>query len=155
MNSACLLAAANVASRRNANSKPSLSSNKKESFVLKVQKQYYFEPRRYVTQQQEPVIFTDAPLAPSTVNYTSVPAKTLMAVHDFAIPASIAICSDFHSYVEDNFDLFTSINTWQVYDVQIINEYVNWVRVYCGLTIDSSVNYSVKYYWNLNLIGED
>ena len=152
MNIACLFGAASAAARRN--SKSVQKYNKKENFVLKVQKRYYFEYRRYITEQ-EPITFTDAPLAPSTINYVSVPAKTLMAVHDFAIPASIAICSDFHSYVEDNFDLFTSINTWQVYDVQIINEYVNWVREYCGLTVDSSVNYSVKYYWDLDVIRED
>lgn len=152
MNSACLFGAASAAARRNSKSAPKY--NKKENFVLKVQKRYYFEPRRYITEQ-EPVVFTDTPLAPSTINYVSVPAKTLMAVHDFVIPASIAICSDFNKYVEDNFNLFTSIDTWQIYDKQIINEYVNWVREYCGLTIDSSVNYSVKYYWNLVLIKED
>ncbi len=129
-------------------------SNRKESFVLKVQKCYYFEPRCYTTKQ-ELVSFTDTPESPSIINYVKVPAKTLMAVHDFSIPASIALCSDFTKYVEDNFELFTSIDTWQFYDKQIINDYINWVREYCDIEIDSTVNYSVKYYWNIELLSEN
>jgi hypothetical protein len=154
MNNACLIAAGAAASRRA--SKSPLKYNKKEGFVLKVQKRYYFEPRRYLTEQQESVSFTDVPDAPlSTIEYAKVPAKTFMAIRDFPIPASIALCSDFNTYVEDNFELFTSIDVWQFYDKQIIDEYVNWVYDYCNIEIDSAVNYSVKYYWNVDIVRED
>lgn len=153
MNNACLIAAGAAASRRA--SKPSLKCHKKEDFVLKVQKRYYFEPRRYLTTQ-EPVLFTNVTAVPlSTIEYTKVPAKTFMAIRDFSIPASIALCSDFNTYVEDNFELFTSTDVWQFYDKQIINEYVNWVYDYCNIEIDSAVNYSVKYYWNVDIVRED
>lgn len=158
MNSASLLGAAAVTTRRNNGHNRYAHYFDREFDIyyrFKIRKYYHFEPMMLVKPTYEPCYVGSiyAPICQSEVQLTpiKVDAKTIAVEHSFSVYEKNCP-NGIDNYIKDNLERLINSNIWYDSDRQAFNLYVTELNRKYNINLDKGyLRYTNQYCWEVEV----